>query len=68
MRAEIRRQAQGRTSAELWGWAAVAAAVIAVGTGMAALLPHPQAWEIAAAYLAPASLAFVAYWWNAQKL
>lgn len=50
------------------GTSAALAAVVAAGSGIVALLPEPSAWEFAAAYLAPGSLAFLAYWWIAQKL
>lgn len=43
-------------------------AVVATGSLISGLLPDPSAWEFAAAYLAPASLAFAAYWWIAQKI
>jgi len=43
-------------------------AVVAAGSGIVSLLPDPNAWQFAAAYFAPASLAFAAYWWIAQKL
>jgi len=43
-------------------------AVVAAGSAIVSLLPDPSVWQFAAAYLAPASLAFAAYWWVAQKL
>ena len=41
--------------------------VVASGLGLSSVLPEPSPWLIAAAYLAPASLAFAAYWWVAQR-
>jgi hypothetical protein len=61
---------KGRGPAEFnFGAAVVAAlAVVAVGAGLSAALPEPSPWLTASAYLAPASLAFAAYWWMAQRL
>jgi hypothetical protein len=63
---------KGRTSVELANVAGSAAAVLAVlaaGAGLSSVLPAPASpWMEAAAYLAPGSLAFAAYWWIAQKL
>ena len=42
-------------------------AVVATGSGILAVLPDPSMWQTAAAYLAPASLAFAAHWWIAQE-
>jgi hypothetical protein len=50
------------------GTSAAILAVVAAGSGIVALLPNPDTWQTAAAYLAPASLAFAAYWWIAQRL
>jgi hypothetical protein len=50
------------------GAVAAVLAVVATGAGLSAALPDPSPWLTAAAYLAPASLAFAAYWWMAQKL
>ena len=50
------------------GTAGAIFAVVATGSGVVALLPEPSLWQTAAAYLAPAGLAFAAYWWIAQKL
>jgi hypothetical protein len=51
------------------GTAVAALAVVATGAGIAAALPDPASpWLVASAYLAPASIAFAAYWWIAQKL
>jgi hypothetical protein len=41
--------------------------VVASGLGLSSVLPDPSPWLIAAAYLAPAGLAFAAYWWVAQR-
>ena len=43
-------------------------AIVAIGSGIAALLPDPDVWQLASAFLAPASLAFVAWWWATQKV
>jgi hypothetical protein len=61
---------KGRGPAEFSLGAAVVAAlgVVAVGAGLSAALPEPSPWLTASAYLAPASLAFAAYWWMAQRL
>lgn len=49
--------------------AATAAAVIGVGAGISAILPASVSpWLSVSAYAAPAGLAFLAYWWNDQKL
>ena len=51
------------------GTAGALLAVVAAGAGLSSVLPDPASpWMTAAAYLAPASLAFAAYWWIAQKL
>ena len=42
--------------------------VLAIGTIIAAALPEQSGrWMFGAAYLAPAGLAFAAYWWIAQR-
>jgi len=43
-------------------------AVVATGSTITAAMPDPSVWQFAGAYLAPAALAFAAYWWIAQKL
>lgn len=44
-------------------------AVVATGAGISAALPAPtSAWLFAAAYGAPAAVAFAVYWWIAQRL
>jgi hypothetical protein len=50
------------------GGAVTVLGVLAAGAGLSRLLPEPSVWLTAAAYAAPASLAFAAYWWVAQKL
>jgi len=60
-----------RVSAEVPNVRAAAVAVLTVvglGAALSAALPNPSLWQTAAAYLAPAGLAFAAYWWRAQKL
>jgi hypothetical protein len=47
--------------------AGAAAAVLASGAAIAAVLPEPSLWQQAAAFLAPAGLAFLVHWWNAQQ-
>ncbi len=62
---------KSRVSAEVLNIGGAAAAVVTVvgmGAGLSAALPNPSPWLSAAAYLAPAGLAFAAYWWMAQKL
>lgn len=55
--------------AHIGGTAAAVFAVVAAGAGLSAVLPPASSlWMTVAAYLAPASLAFAAYWWAAQKL
>lgn len=53
--------------ANILGISAIAVAVVAVGSGIVALLPDLTIWQVASAYLAPASLAFLVHWWNAQQ-
>ena len=50
------------------GTSAAILAVVATGSAITAVWPHLTAWQFAGAYLAPASVAFAAYWWIAQKL
>jgi hypothetical protein len=62
---------KARVSVEILNLGATVAAVLAVvatGAALSAALPAGSPWLTAAAYLAPASLAFAAYWWIAQKL
>ena len=42
--------------------------VVATGAAIVSVIPEPSVAQFAAAYLGPASLAFAAYWWVAQKL
>jgi threonine/homoserine/homoserine lactone efflux protein len=61
---------KGRAPAEyisVGGGVAAALSVVAAGAGLSAALPEASPWLTAAAYLAPASLAFAAYWWMAQR-
>ena len=53
--------------ASILGFSAAAVVVVVVGSGIVAVMPDPNVWQIAAAYLAPASLAFVARWWMDQE-
>ncbi|MEO8114358.1 MAG: hypothetical protein ABI655_08260 [Phenylobacterium sp.] len=51
------------------GTAGALFAVVAVGALISATLPPgASVWLSAAAYLVPASIAFVGYWWVAQRL
>jgi hypothetical protein len=65
-------QAQkGRVSADILNIMGAAVAILTVvgaGAGLSAALPNPTPWLSAAAWLAPPSLAFAAYWWMAQRL
>ncbi|MBI1197171.1 MAG: hypothetical protein GC203_04845 [Phenylobacterium sp.] len=54
--------------ANIVGTSGAILAVVALGSGIVAVLPNPDTWQTAAAYLGPAGLAFAAYWWVAQKL
>jgi hypothetical protein len=61
---------RGRSATDLLALAAGAAAlafVVGAGACLSAVLPHPTPWLTACAYIAPAALAFAAYWWMAQK-
>jgi len=62
---------RGRVPVEILNIGGTAVAILAVvgaGAGLSSILPQPSPWLQAAAYLAPASLAFACYWWIAQKL
>jgi hypothetical protein len=62
---------KGRVPAEIATIVGAAVAIFFVvfaGMGLSSVLPDPSPWLVAAAYLAPASFAFAAYWWLAQKL
>ena len=50
------------------GTAGAILAVVAGGSAIVSVLPQPDAWMTAAAYLAPASLAFAVYWWVSQRV
>ena len=67
---QAHRRAGLKPSPELMsiaGASAALAAVVAAGSGIVAVLPDPSTWELAAAFVAPASLAFAVYWWIAQE-
>jgi hypothetical protein len=54
--------------AHILGLAAAFLVVVVTGAVISAALPEQSAdWMFGAAYLAPASLAFAAYWWIAQR-
>jgi hypothetical protein len=53
--------------AQVGAGAAALAVVVAAGAGLSSVLPQSAPWLTAAAWLAPAGLAFAAYWWAAQK-
>ena len=62
---------KGRAPLEMLNIGAAAgaiAAVLAMGAGLSSVLPEGSSWLAAAAYLAPAGLAFAAYWWITQKV
>jgi hypothetical protein len=62
---------KGRAPVELatiFGAVAAILFVVAAGAGLTSVLPNPTPWLTVAAFLAPAGLAFAAYWWIAQKL
>jgi len=51
------------------GFAGAGLFVVASGAGLASVLPaHAGMWMSAGAFGAPASIAFAAYWWAAQRL
>ena len=50
------------------GVSGIILAVVAIGSAISAVLPDPDAWQVAASYVAPASLAFAIHWWMSQKL
>lgn len=62
---------KGGVPAEILNIGAVVVAILAVvgaGAGLSAALPVHSPSLTAAAWLAPAGLAFAAYWWIAQRL
>ncbi|MBW8815944.1 MAG: hypothetical protein JF588_21210 [Caulobacterales bacterium] len=67
----LRGRSGGKIPSELvniLGTSAAILAVVGAGSAIVTVMPAPSVWEFAAAYLAPASLAFAVYWWIAQKL
>lgn len=71
MRQVSKARARGRIPAEITnilGTSAAILAVVATGSAIVAAWPDLTVWQSAGAYLAPAALAFAAYWWIAQKL
>jgi hypothetical protein len=67
----LRGRQAGKVPSELvniLGTSAAILAVVGAGSAIVTVMPQPGVWETAAAYLAPASLAFAVYWWIAQKL
>jgi hypothetical protein len=70
MQITTRERGRLRASPELAALLAksgAALAVVGTGSGIVAVLPDPSLWQVAAAYLAPAGLAFLVHWWNAQQ-
>lgn len=68
---QARRSGDVKTLPELssiLGATGALVAIAAIGSGIAALLPDPDVWQLTSAFLAPASLAFVAWWWATQKV
>jgi hypothetical protein len=53
--------------AQVGAGAAAFALVVAAGAGLSSVLPDTSPWLTAAAWLAPAGLAFAAWWWAAQR-
>ncbi|THD75123.1 MAG: hypothetical protein E7812_17795 [Phenylobacterium sp.] len=61
---------KGRMPVDMGAVGGIAVAILFVvvaGAGLSSILPDRTPWLIAAAYLTPASFAFAAYWWIAQK-
>jgi hypothetical protein len=70
MQTTARERGRSKASPELahiLSLSAAAVIVLALGAGIAALLPDPSVWQVASAFLAPAGLAFLIHWWNAQE-
>lgn len=68
-RAEAHHRAIPAELANILGTAGAVLAVVTAGAGISAALPDlASPWLFAAAYGAPAAIAFVAYWWIAQRL
>jgi hypothetical protein len=53
--------------AQVAAGAAAFAVVVAMGAGLSSVVPAPSPWLTAAAWLAPAGLAFAAWWWATQR-
>jgi len=53
--------------AQVGAGAVAFAAVVAMGAGLSSVMPAASPWLTAAAWLAPAGLAFAAWWWAAQR-
>jgi membrane protease YdiL (CAAX protease family) len=53
--------------AQVGAGACAFAAVVAMGAGLSSAIPAPAPWLTAAAWLAPAGLAFAAWWWATQR-
>ena len=71
LHSSLRGRSGGKVPSELvniLGTSAAILAVVGIGSAIVTVMPTPNVWEFAAAYLAPASLAFAVYWWIAQKL
>ena len=67
----LRGRSGGKLPTELLnilGTSAAILGVVATGSAIVSVMPDPNTWEFAAAFLAPASLAFAVYWWIAQRL
>jgi hypothetical protein len=66
---QLKSRARARIvpSPELVHAVGAAVAVLASGAALVAILPEPTLWQEAAAFLAPAGLAFLVHWWNAQQ-
>ena len=61
---------KGRMPVDMGAVGGIAVALLFVGlagAGLSSILPDRTPWLVACAYLAPASLAFTAYWWLAQR-
>jgi len=52
---------------QLGGALVAFAAVVAMGAGLSSVVPDTSPWLTAAAWLAPAALAFATWWWAAQR-
>ncbi|CAN7171394.1 hypothetical protein LJR225_000339 [Phenylobacterium sp. LjRoot225] len=64
-----RRRAIPAELANILGTCGALLAVVAAGAGISAALPESVSpWLFAAAYGAPAAVAFAVYWWIDQRL